>query len=106
MSCEPHGGKVLRLVSLLAATLSGSYQAIAQEIKQPPTDAKPMSSIVVAKPMSQLLQEGYDITSFSAGLGGFGYLLRHERSWIMCTVDLYGTTNSLKPYSRCEKLSP
>ena len=98
----------VRLVVCLAAitTVATLHRSAAEETRRPPADAMPMSTNVIVKSMSQLLQEGYEISSFSAGLGGYGYLLRHDRSWIMCTVDLYGSVNALKPYSRCEKLSP
>ena len=70
-----------------------------------PQGAKPMPNNPVSQSMAELLDQGYDIVTFSAGLGGFGYLLKRDRTWIMCTVNLYGDRSGMKPYSSCERLN-
>ena len=99
-----------RAVGPLAAAALGlavsASAAIAQDIpSQMPQDGQAMPSVVLNRSMADLLAAGYEIVSFSAGLAGLGYLLRHEHAWVICTVGLYGETKALKSYSRCEQLS-
>ena len=93
------------LVGLLCVLSYGV--AFGQEISPTlPSDAEPMPRSVVKKSMKQLIDDGYQIVSFSAGLGGYGYLLHHQNSWVICSLGLYGSPPALKTFSRCELLTP
>lgn len=55
--------------------------------------------------MKQLLDEGYDITSMSAGAAGFGFVLRRKHSWVFCSISTTGQPLDAKPTSDCGSLN-
>ncbi|WP_442680868.1 hypothetical protein ACSBM8_06675 [Sphingomonas sp. ASY06-1R] len=47
---------------------------------------KATKSQPIDKSLQQLLDEGYSITSMSAGIGFIGFVLNQNKSWIICTI--------------------
>lgn len=65
-----------------------------------PTKVEPMD-----RSMAQLLDEGYEITAMNAGLAGFGFVLRREKQWVLCTMGMIGEPPHAQPTSDCGKLN-
>lgn len=95
-------GKLLPVL-LLAGFAVGGAGAPAQDVPLP-EGAHPLPFVAVDRSLPDLLDDGFEIVSMNEGLGGSGFLLRKDRTWVMCTINPYGPADSPKLSTICQRL--
>jgi hypothetical protein len=88
------------LLATLLATATLPPHAQTQSATSRPTKMEP-----IAQSMAQLLDGGYEITAISAGMAGFGFVLRRGKQWVLCTMGVAGDPPHGQTTSDCGKLN-